>query len=333
MKKINLSSLLITLMIAAFLIGYGKMNTGGALFKGFGSQKAEETAQKAVDFINKNMLENGGAVLVSVSEESGVYKFKVKVEEQEFDSYLTKDGKIIFPSGINLTSEETTATTTTTEAKKITCDDVEKIKEPVLEAFVVSQCPFGLQMQRILNEIAKNIPQLASYVKVEYMGAIEKGKITSMHGDEEAQENLRQICLREEQPNNFWAYIDCYIKEEKVDSCLEIAKADVSELTDCMADQNRGLAYAQRDFDAQDKYKITGSPTLIVNGENYNTPEKAIEFNFGGRTAEAVKTMLCCGFQDKPDFCSQKLTEDSAETGFSSVYSSGNVKGNDASCN
>lgn len=327
MKKINLSSLLITLMIAAFLIGYGKMNTGGALFKGFGSQKAEVTAQKAVDFINKNMLENGGAVLVSVSEESGVYKFKMKVEEEEYDSYLTKDGKIIFPSGINLTSEETTATTTTTEAKKMTCDDVEKIKEPVLEAFVVSQCPFGLQMQRILNEIVKNIPQLASYVKVEYMGAIEKGKIISMHGDEEAQENLRQICLREEQPNNFWAYIDCYIKGEKVDSCLGIAKADVSGLTNCMADQNRGLAYAQKDFDAQNKYKVTGSPTLILGGETIS------EFDFGGRTAEAVKTMLCCGFQDKPEFCSQKLTEDSAKTGFSSVYSSGSVEGNDASCN
>lgn len=327
MKKINLSSLLITLMIAAFLIGYGKMNTGGALFKGFGSQKAEETAQKAVDYINKNMLENGGAVLVSVAEESGVYKFKIKVEEQEYDSYLTKDGKIIFPSGINLTPEETTAITTTTEAKKMTCDDVEKIKEPVLEAFVVSQCPFGLQMQRILNEIVKNIPQLASSVKVEYMGAIEKGKITSMHGDEEAQENLRQICLREEQPNNFWAYIDCHIKEGKVDSCLEIAKADVSGLTNCMADQNRGLAYAQKDFDAQNKYKVTGSPTLILDGETIS------EFDFGGRTAEAVKTMLCCGFQDKPEFCSQKLTEDSAGTGFSSVYSSGSVEGNDASCN
>lgn len=327
MKKINLSSLLITLMIAAFLIGYGKMSGEGTLLKFSGSQKAEETVQKAVDYINKNMLENGGAVLVSVSEESGVYKFKIKVAEQEYDSYLTKDGKIIFPSGINLTSEEITATTTTTEAKKMTCEDINKTKEPILEAFVVSQCPFGVQMQRILNEIVKNIPQLASYVKVEYMGAIEKGKITSMHGDEEAQENLRQICLREEQPNNFWAYIDCHIKEEKVDSCLEIAKADVSGLTNCMADQNRGLAYAEKDFANQNKYEVTGSPTLFLDGV------KVSEFDFGGRTAEAVKTMLCCGFQDKPKFCIQTLSVESANTSFSSGYSSGSVGGNDASCN
>jgi len=329
MKKINLSSLLITLMIAAFLIGYGKMNSGGTLFKSLGSQKAEETTQKAIDFISKNMLDGAGAVLVSVSEESGVYKFKMKIDEEEYDSYLTKDGKILFPSGINLVEpEETTATATTTEAKKMTCDDVEKIKEPVLEAFVVSQCPFGLQMQRILNEIVKNIPQLASYVKVEYMGAIEKGKITSMHGDEEAQENLRQICLREEQPNNFWAYIDCYIKGEKVDPCLEIAKADVSGLTDCMADQNRGLAYAQKDFDAQNKYKVTGSPTLILDGETIS------EFDFGGRTAEAVKTMLCCGFQDKPEFCNQTLSAESANTSFSSGYSSaGSDAGSGTVCN
>lgn len=330
MKKINLSWILITLMIAAFLIGYEKMSGGGALLKISGNQKAKETAQKAVDYINKNFLENGGAVLVSVFEESGVYKFKMEIGGSEYDSYLTKDGKILFPDGTKILEEETT---TTTEAKKMTCDELKKTKEPVLEAFIVSKCPFGVQMQRILNEIVKNIPQVVPYIKVEYMGAIEGGKITAMHGDEEAQENLRQICLREEQPNNFWAYIDCNIKEGKVDSCLQIAKVDVSGLTNCMADKNRGLAYAQKDFDAQDKYKITGSPTLIVNGENYNTPEKAIEFYFGGRTAEAVKTIVCCAFQDKPEFCDVALSTESANTSFSPVYSSGSVKGNDASCN
>lgn len=324
MKKINLSWILITLMIAAFLIGYERMSGDQALFKGFGSQKAEEAAQKAIDYINKNFLENGDAVLVSVFEESGVYKFKMETGGSEYDSYLTKDGKILFPDGIKILEEETTATT---EAKKMTCDELKKTKTPVLEVFVVSQCPFGLQMQRVINEIVRNIPELDNYIEVKYMGEIKGGKITAMHGDEEAQENLRQICLREEQPNNFWAYIDCHIKEEKVDSCLVIAKVDVSGLTNCMADQNRGLAYAQKDFDAQNKYKVTGSPTLILNGENVR------EFDFGGRTAEAVKTVLCCGFQSQPNVCSQKLTEDSAETGFSSVYSSGSVKGNDASCN
>ncbi|MDD5760712.1 MAG: hypothetical protein PHF45_01510, partial [Candidatus Pacebacteria bacterium] len=72
---------------------------------------------------------------------------------------------------------------------------------------------------------------------------------------------------------------------------------------------------------------ITGSPTLILNKENVS------EFDFGGRTAEAVKTVICCGFNSTPDFCAKKLTEEQAETGFSPAYSTGATSGNSASCN
>jgi hypothetical protein len=313
-------------MIAAFLIGYGKMNSSGSLFNGFGNQKAEETIGKALEYVNTNMLDGSEAVLVSFNEESGVYKFKMKIDEEEYDSYLSKDGKILFPSGIVILEPD--ESTTATEGEKMTCEDINKTKEPLLEAFVVSQCPFGVQMQRIFNEIVKNIPEVASYIKVEYMGTVEGGKITSMHGDEEAQENLRQICLREEQSNNFWAYIDCHIKEGDVDSCLQTAQIDVNKLTGCLTDANRGLAYAEKDFVNQNKYEVTGSPTLFLDGV------KVSEFDFGGRTAEAVKTMFCCAFQDKPGFCDTVLSTESANTSFSPTYSStGNSAGSDASCN
>lgn len=324
MKKINLYLLLVALIIAAFLIGYGKMSKGGTLFGIFGNQKAEETVQEAIDFLSENMLDGAEAILVSLSEESGVYKFKMKIDAEEFNSYLTKDGKILFPSGISLVEPEESAAGA--EGEKMTCEDINKTKEPVLEAFVVSKCPFGVQIQRVLNEVVKNIPQMASYIKVEYIGAIEGGKITAMHGDEEAQENLRQICLREEQPNNFWAYIDCHIKEGNVNSCLQTAQIDVSKLTGCLADGNRGLAYAEKDFDAQNKYKVTGSPTLILDGNRIS------EFDFGGRTAEAVKTVVCCAFQDKPDFCDETLSTELANSSFSPTYSSGSAASNSATC-
>ena len=326
MNKINLTWILIALMFAAFLIWYGKMDSGDTLFKGFGNQRGEEIAQKAIDFISEDMLDGAEAVLVSVSEESGVYSFKMKIDDQGYDSYITKDGKILFPSGMSLVEPE--EETVAAETEKKTCEDINKTKEPVLEAFVVSQCPFGVQMQRILNEIVKDIPQLASYIRMEYMGAIEEGKITAMHGDEEAQENLRQICLREEQPNNFWAYIDCHIKEGKVDSCLGIAQVDIDALASCLTDENRGLAYAQEDFTNQDKYQVTGSPSLILDGETIS------EFDFGGRTAEAVKTVVCCAFQDKPGFCDTVLSTESANSSFSPTYSSTESNaGSNASCN
>lgn len=318
MKKTNWKYVLIALIIASFILSYSSELKG---FKGANLYGAKEAkVLKAVDFINKNLLQNATATLGEVTEESGVYKFKLSINDKEYDSYLTKDGKILFPQGISLVE-----TTTTTQPPKKTCEDIKKVEKPMLEAFVVSHCPFGLQMQRVLNEIVKEIPQLASYIKVEYMGEVKDGKIDSMHGEEEAEENLRQICIREEQSNNFWSYINCYIKEGKTEDCQKEAKIDTQKLTACMSDKNRGIAYAQKDFDRQNKFSVTGSPTLILNEEG------ASEFDFGGRTAEAVKTLLCCSFKEKPSFCTKALTTEQAATSFSKTYSQGSSSS--GSCN
>lgn len=299
-------------MLAAFFVGYGQLKGGDAFWDSAG--KAEAAAQKAVDFVNANMLAEGAeAELISASAESGVYKFNMRIDAEEFEAYLTKDGKIFFPSAIILESAEAESSSAETA---MTCEDVAKSDKPVLEAFVVSECPFGVQMQRILNEIVKSVPQLAAYVKMEYMGAIEEGAVFSMHGETEAQENLRQICLREEQPDVLWNYIDCHIQEGNVDSCLVSAQADVAQLEGCLTDTGRGLAYAAQDFANEEKYGVTGSPTLILDGADIS------EFDFGGRTAEAVKTIICCALQTKPGFCDTTLNTETANTSFSFTYSS-----------
>ena len=276
----------------------------------------QEAADKAIEFISQNLLTGGvTASLVSIVEENGLYKIKMKIQEAEYDSYITKDGSLLFPQGINISeTPQSQQQQQEQEQNKATCETLKKDDKPILEAFVVSKCPYGLQMQRILYEVVKNVPSLSENIKVKYIGAIEGNKITSMHGDEEAQENLRQICIREEQINKYWNYIVCHIKKGEVDSCLNQAGVDINKLNGCTTDANRGLKYAKEDFDLQDKYKVTGSPSLFLNGD------KVSEFDFGGRTAEALKTLLCCGFQTEPDFCSQKLTDESAATGFSETY-------------
>jgi hypothetical protein len=295
------------------LIGTGKVKTS---FFSLAFQPGQKVAQKAVDFINKNMLQGQTATLGSIKAVSGVYVFKLKIDDNEYDSYVTKDGKILFTSGVEISTVTSTPTTTEVAAAKQTCADLAKTEAPVLEAFVVSKCPFGLQMQRILSEILKNIPEAAKYIKVEYIGEISDNKVTSMHGDEEAQENLRQVCIREEQANKYWDYIACHIKKGDVDSCLTSAKIDKTILATCMKDVNKGLAYIQKDFERSNKFNATGSPALILNGKAVS------EFDFGGRTAEAVKTVICCGFNNQPSFCSQKLTTDQAASSFSETYSS-----------
>ena len=195
------------------------------------------------------------------------------------------------------------------------CANETKSDKPLLEAFIVSRCPFGLQMQRIMAETISKLPQAGEYLKVRYIGSVSNNTITSMHGDEEAQENLRQICIRDEQGSNYWDYVSCYMKDGNSTGCLKSSSVDEGKLSACVNDSSRGLTYAQKDFDLANKFNITGSPTLTLNNKI------ASEFDFAtstinGRSPEALKELMCCGFNKEPSFCQQPLNKTQAITMF-----------------
>ncbi|MGE4554787.1 MAG: DsbA family protein [Candidatus Paceibacterota bacterium] len=302
----------LVILFAGVLFYYGFKNSNN-----LSPVNQSKAVEKALAFINNNLIEKPQkAEVKKIEQESGVYKVTLKIENNEVPVYVSKDGNLLFLQTIDLKEAEKTVNTNTNEIK--TCEEIKKSNSPKLEAFVVSQCPFGLQMQRILNEVIKSLPSFEKYIVVKYIGEIENGKITAMHGDEEAQENLRQICIREEQSDKYWPYIDCYIQEGKTENCLKIAKIDQEKLNACVRDNSRGLSYAQKDFEKAEKFNIGGSPTLLINDQLVN------EFNFGGRTAEVIKTILCCGLESQPSECQKTLNQDQAATGFSKTYSSEN---------
>ncbi|MDP2974414.1 MAG: hypothetical protein Q8N60_05155, partial [Candidatus Diapherotrites archaeon] len=120
--------------------------------------------------------------------------------------YVTKDGTTMFTgqefSNIFFLDEPLPEPQPEpTPAQTSSYKDITPQESAQLEAFIVSGCPYGLQMQRILAPVATG---LGANIKVRYIGSIEGGKITSMHGDAEAQENLLQICIREEQGAKYW---------------------------------------------------------------------------------------------------------------------------------
>ena len=300
---------LLAVLLAGFIAGIAAANLYPT---GFVLLSQQDVVERVISYINDNLMRPGSNVsLIGVEEMSGtLYKIITEYNGREIPVYATKDGLFLFlsqPINLSLTREK---------IKKMACESLPKSQTPKLEAFVVSYCPFGLQMQRILSEIVKEIPQLKNYIKIRYMGSVTQDEITSMHGEREAQENLRQICIREEQGDKFWDYISCFIKHGNSTACLDEANIDTEKLNACMQDSNRGLKYAQEDFDQQSKYHVTGSPTLILNGKRAN------EFDFGGRSADAVKTLLCCGFAAQPEYCKRNLTTATAAIGFSPAYSS-----------
>lgn len=327
----------VLVLVVAVVISFS--NSGGLK-----TISAKDAGAKAVDFINKNFLAGkGGATFKNVVSESGLYKVTFTYLDNDNQIYVTKDGKYLFPimQGVPIDMSIKPAVANANAANTgsgqqqapQTCDAINKTDAPVLLAFVVSKCPFGLQMQRILANALSSAPALAKNVKVMYISSdAGNGKFTAMHGDDEYQENLKQICIREEQNSKYWSYISCHIKKGETTGCLQTAGVDQAKLNSCVADSSRGTKYIKDDYVLQQKYNVSGSPTLVQNDQTVS------EFSFGGRTADAIKTLVCCGSKSQPGFCSQTLSKESAATSFSETYtqagtgSSGNSGAGGANC-
>ncbi len=319
------NNLFIAIIVIVVVLGVVGLSVYYFVFK---TPQAEAVGRKAVEYVSKTYIEvnDSGikAVFKSAEKFSDLYKvvFTVNYNGQDQDNtiYVTKEGRYIFPEmqGVPIDMEAKVGDTgTPTDTTAVTtCDAVKKVDKASVEAFVVSKCPYGLQMQRVLSQLIKDAPATKENITVRYFGTIENGKITSMHGDEEAQENLRQICLREE-TTKYWSYLSCHMQEGKTTECLTSAGVDKAKLTACMTDPNRGLKFAQSDFDLANQLGVSGSPTLFINGD------KTDEFSFGGRTEDALKQIICCGSTTQGGYCATELSKDSAATSFSKTYGDG----------
>lgn len=199
--------------------------------------------------------------------------------------------------------------------------EVPKSSKPKVELFVMSYCPYGLQMEKAYVpawELLKN----KADISLKFVNYI-------MHGAKEAEENTRQYCIQKEQPAKFAAYLKCFytgtssgaapdyktclasagVNESAMNSCY--AKADKQfSITAKLNDQSTWLSgqfplYTMHESE-NNKYGVQGSPTLVINGVQANV----------GRTPEAVKQAICAGFENPPAECNQTLSTASFQAGF-----------------
>lgn len=100
MTNLNKNYIVAGALVLAFIVGaYLYFNQGKTL-------SAQAAAEKAIAFINQSIQDQGvTASLIEVVDEGEVFRIHLKIAETEYDSYLTKSGKFLFPSGFNLESQ------------------------------------------------------------------------------------------------------------------------------------------------------------------------------------------------------------------------------------
>lgn len=185
------------------------------------------------------------------------------------------------------------------------------------------------ECQKTVNEYNKSCLDEKNYLK------IGNAFYSSLHGRIEANQNVREICafnMNEDKTNwwNFVSNVNTNCTSENADTCWEEqakkAGFDTNKITECFNTQASDLI--EKEIAITTQYKVTGSPTLIINGINF-PPESAYTESGDGslkvgdkvikqadfRTSNGIKEAVCASFKKAPKECKNELKEATANTG------------------
>jgi len=308
------STIIIAVLLIIILSGLG--------CKGFtGKMSADAAGEKALNFIKDNLVRPGTNVSINdVEENNGLYKITFEIsagsQSQEVESYITEDGKMLFPSGIDMVKfeEEKKAqsqTTTTTVSQSI-----QKSDKPVARAFVMSHCPYGLQFLKAYIPVMELLGDKAD-LEVNFVNYI-------MHGEDEMKDNTRIYCVQKEARDKLTDYLRCYVEKHDYENCLQEAGIDKTSIDTCIQDADtefnitKTFQESTSQFppypvdDALNKqYGVRGSPTFVINGKTVSV----------ARSPEAIKEAICSAFNNPPSECQQTLSSTAESPGFGPVGS------------
>lgn len=147
-----------------------------------------------------------------------------------------------------------------------------------VELWVMSQCPFGTGAESALNKVAAILgPRLGLSIRFVLDNKKDGEGFESLHGPAEVELDMMQACAASQAGDKLLPFIDGFnLSEDPWPKVAADFGLDVSEIEKCMKD-GRGAAILTADAKESETRKITSSPTLILNDEEYDGPRSSHE--------------------------------------------------------
>lgn len=289
--SIALGVLLIAAVIVA-IIGFTGKNTSETIIS------EQEASNKILSLLEKQGVK---ATVSKIESDAGLYKITLEVQGQQLPLYISKDGKYIIENPIPVKTLEEYLNNTDAE-QNLTPAEIEKTNNPEVELYIWSYCPYGVQAQKPLAEVANLFGENANFKAILYHDS---------HGAYETQQNKIQACIQKYDKENYWNYASEFVSTiypvcgaskditcdlEKSTALMNSLKIDSKTILECVEKEGQTLIDADRSKAMN--LGITGSPTLVVNG----TPLTNI-----ARNADSYKDAVCDAFLSAPETCGVKL--------------------------
>jgi len=303
-----------TVFLSALLIGLILLN----VFKpGQPVLTGQAVGNKVVNYISESLLQGQASVeLKSVEETNDLYNVKISIDGREFDLFVTKDAKLLFPQAIDLDQ--------TPQVPSQSSQEIPKTETPDVKLYTMSFCRFGDQAEEAMRPVAELLmndvevePHYVIYNerKYGYKGPQycldEENEYCSMHGIQELNQDVRELCVYKYEKDKYWGFVSAINRAcsySDVDACWEGVAAeqgiDVDKIKKCQEEE--AIDLLRKEVELNEEYGVEASPTLIINGVEYS----------GARTPEAYKQAICSAFTTAPSACTQTLnSQASSPTG------------------
>ncbi|NTW14240.1 MAG: hypothetical protein HGA31_04395 [Candidatus Moranbacteria bacterium] len=298
---------------AVWKTGIGRMTFGP---DEIGTQAAKTKIQ---DFVGKNLVAPGTEISVSDPiKEAGLYMATVTVGKQSVPVFLSLDGKKLFPSGMDTEPKKETAATTDAAPAA----EVPKTAKPDVKLFVMSYCPYGTQIEKGILPVLATLGDKIDF-SLEFVSySMHNSKAT---GDrKELDENLRQYCIRTQEPKKLSAYLECFLKKGQGTeaACMKTAGIDATKNISCMKQADTQFDVTKNfndestyqgsfppfntDKTDNEVYSVQGSPTLVINGVTADTE----------RDPASILKTICASFDTAPAECAKALSSTAPAAGF-----------------
>ncbi|MBS3174258.1 hypothetical protein J4440_00080 [Candidatus Woesearchaeota archaeon] len=260
----------------------------------------KEIADKTIEYLNKNILQRETTVAIkSIEESNGLYNLKLSIDGRDIDSYVTKNGRLLFPQVIDLT--------TIPETSNIKID-VPKSKKPKVELFVMSHCPYGTQIEKGIIPVVKILKDKIDF-EVKFVNY-------AMHGKKELDEQLLQYCIQKNHKDKYLTYLGKFLEDGNSEEAIKTSEVIKESINSCISETDKKYKVSEsfedpkkslwagsfppfKVYDVENKnYDVQGSPTLVINGKKIETR----------RDAQNLLISICNAFDNKPVECEMDLT-------------------------
>jgi len=157
-----------------------------------------------------------------------------------------------------------------------------------IELFVMSQCPYGVQAEGLVKNVIDTFGGEVNLSLHFIANEGANGSFTSLHGQNEVDEDLRQVCIIKYYPQNTLInYLSCVEKNytqvgQIWEGCASQNQIDVNVIKGCSAGIE-GKTLLSDNMKRTGELGVGSSPTIYLNGTLYG----------GGRDESSMARSIC----------------------------------------